>query len=679
MDKLRRAVESDSLLLDVAGSNLPDILQQVVEFAAQRELIASGQQQRVLDALLERESQISTAIGHAVAVPHTYLDELDNQAIVFVRLKHAVNLGAPDGIATRFLFVLLGTTGDAAGHLDTLTAIARLMSDETFRYEALVAEDSGQLLAAIEAFQVRTACPTSIPVVEVPEGLQFTGRFCGGILGDLRRRLPHYVSDFTDGLHPKCIAATLFLFFACLAPTVTFGGVLAVNTAGEIGAVEMIVAAALCGVCYALFSGQPLSILGGTGPMLVFILVLYDLCRQFQIPFLPVYAWVGLWSALLTLILAAVDASCLMRYFTRFTDEIFAALISIIYIYEAVRALTAIFEDLDQRSHHDVALLSLLLALGTFYIAMSLSRFRRSRYLLPRVREFLADFGPAIAIAIMTGISVWMHEVSLDVLDVPDTFGTTSGRPWTIDLMAAPVWVRFAAIVPGMFLCVLFFLDQNITARLVNNRDHRLEKGEAYHLDLAVTGGLMGVCSLFGLPWHVAATVRSLNHIRALATTEEVVSSNGDTRDRVIHVRENRLTGLAIHALIGCSLLLLGWLKLVPMAVLYGLFLFMGIVSMAGNQFFERLTLWPMDSSLYPVTHYLRRVPRWIVHKFTALQALCLAVLWMVKVSSLGILFPVFIALLVPVRFLANRFFSPEHLAVLDAEEEPEEEEVGWF
>lgn len=120
-----------------------------------------------------------------------------------------------------------------------------------------------------------------------------------------------------------------------------------------------------------------------------------------------------------------------MRYFTRFTDEIFAALISIIFIYEAIKSLVHIFEDFDVTKHHDTALLSLLLAVETFYIAMSLPRFRRSSYLLPKIREFLADFGPAIALAAMTVVSGWLHEVFLDVLPAPDAFGTTSGRPWS--------------------------------------------------------------------------------------------------------------------------------------------------------------------------------------------------------------------------------------------------------
>ncbi len=193
---------------------------------------------------------------------------------------------------------------------------------------------------------------------------------------------------------------------------------------------------------------------------------------------------------------------------------------------------------------------------------------------------------------------------------------------------------------------------------LVNSPDHKLRKGDTYHVDLAIVGVLIGGCSMFGLPWLVAATVRSLNHVRSLATLEEVVSKTGETRERVIHMRENRVTPLAIHLLIGLSLVLLSLLQQVPMAVLYGLFLYMGVVSMSGNQFFDRLKLWFMDPTLYPTTHYIRKVPLGQIHKFTFLQVVCLAMLWLVKASKLGLLFPLFIALLIPIRFRARRWFA---------------------
>ena len=677
MKQLRNAIVEGHVVLDLDADNMESAIGKAVDHMVADGIVLANVADRISSALVERERTSPTAIGHAVAVPHAYLDGIESQFILFVRLARPMNFGAPDGIPTQFLFFLLGPKGATSQHLDTLANVARLMSDDEFRYEVGKARTDEELLLAIEHFTTRTT-QTPTAAAGPTEGLTYTGKFCGGLRNDIARRWPSYLSDFTDGFHAKCVGSTLFLFFACLAPAVTFGGVMAVQTDGQIGAVEMIAASALCGVVFAVFSGQPLVILGGTGPLLVFTAILFRLCSDQGIPFLPSYAWVGLWSSVFAIILAVTDASCLMRYFTRFTDEIFSALISIIFIYEAIKALAHIFEDLDIKKHHDTALLSLLLALGTFYIGMSLSRFRRSSYLLPKIREFLADFGPAIALAAMTGVAVWLHEVSLDVLPAPESFGTTNGRRWAVDLLAAPVWVRFAAAGPALFVTVLVFLDQNITARIVNSPDHRLHKGEAYHLDLAIVGILMAVCSVFGLPWLVAATVRSLNHVRSLATVEEVVMRNGQSRNRVIHVRENRLTGLAIHLLIGLSLCLLPLLKSIPMAVLYGLFLFMGVVSMSGNQFFERLSLWLKDPALYPVTHYIRRVPRGALHKFTLLQVACLGILWMVKSSDMGILFPVFIALLVPVRLFAGRFFKAEHLAALDAEEEPEEEETHW-
>lgn len=678
MKQIKNAFDRRRVILDLKASSIQSAIRQTIDWMVADGVLKPNSRDPVVTALLECENAAPTAIGHAAAIPHAYLDELDEQIVVFVRLDHPVNLGALDGIPTQFLFFLLGPPGSAETHLDTLATVARLVSDDEFRYQLGTARSSDDLLEALERLIART-WPEPKPAPQTTDGLEYTGRLGGGLLKDIARRKPSYIQDFKDGLHVKCIGSTLFLFFACLAPAVTFGGVMGIQTGGQIGAVEMIVASALCGIVFALFSGQPLIILGGTGPLLVFTAILFRLCNDMNLDPLTTYTWVGLWTAGFLILLAVTDASCLMRYFTRFTDEIFSALISVIFIYEAIKSLVKIFKDLDVKQHHDTALLSLLLALGTFYIAMSLSRFRKSHYLRPKIREFLADFGPAIALAAMTAVAIQLHEVYLDILPAPEKFGTTTpDRGWLVDLFNAPMWVRFAAAGPALLVTVLVFLDQNITARIVNSPDHKLHKGEAYHLDLSIVGILIGVCSIFGLPWLVAATVRSLNHVRSLATIEEVVTRSGATRDRVVHVRENRVTGLAIHVLLAFSLLLLPFLKQIPMAVLYGLFLFMGVVSMSGNQFFERLSLWLKDPDLYPVTHYIRRVPRWTIHAFTLLQLSCLTVLWIVKSSSIGILFPIFIAILVPIRLIASRFFAPEHLAALDAEEEPEDEETHY-
>ncbi len=187
---------------------------------------------------------------------------------------------------------------------------------------------------------------------------------------------------------------------------------------------------------------------------------------------------------------------------------------------------------------------------------------------------------------------------------------------------------------------------------------------------MAVISVLIAVCAAIGLPWVVAATVRSLNHVRSLATVRHHARG-----EHIIKVEENRLTPLVVHLLIGGSLAFLGLLREIPMSVVFGLFLFMGIASLRGNQFVDRLKLWITDPTLYPPTHYVRRVSRTVLHTFTLIQVACLIVLWTVKSSPLGVLFPVCIALLVPIRGSLNRIFSQKDLAFLDADEDPEEEQ----
>ena len=87
------------------------------------------------------------------------------------------------------------------------------------------------------------------------------------------------MSDFKDGLAVQTVASIIFIYFACLTPIITFGGLLGDATENRMAAIESMVSGFIVGVTYALFSGQPLTILGSTGPILVFETILYDVCK----------------------------------------------------------------------------------------------------------------------------------------------------------------------------------------------------------------------------------------------------------------------------------------------------------------------------------------------------------------------------------------------------------------
>lgn len=59
-------------------------------------------------------------------------------------------------------------------------------------------------------------------------------RFFGGFILDIKRKAPHYLSDYTDAISLQCLASFLFLYCACMSPVITFGGLLGEATEGRV-------------------------------------------------------------------------------------------------------------------------------------------------------------------------------------------------------------------------------------------------------------------------------------------------------------------------------------------------------------------------------------------------------------------------------------------------------------
>jgi len=134
---------------------------------------------------------------------------------------------------------------------------------------------------------------------------------------------------------------------------------------------------------------------------------------------------------------------------------------------------------------------------------------------------------------------------------------------------------------------------------------------------------------LLGLPWIHGALPHSPLHARALADVTESVE-DGHVKESVLFIRETRMSGVLAHILIGFSLFAVPTpLTSIPKPVLDGLFLFLGLSGLYGNQFWERMLLIFTEQTAYPPNHYVRRVPQKQIHLFTLCQFVQLLVLGM--------------------------------------------------
>ncbi|KAM4808467.1 electrogenic sodium bicarbonate cotransporter 1 isoform 2-T2 [Rhinophrynus dorsalis] len=712
------------------------------------------------------------------------VDFLDNPFIAFVRLQQAVMFGSLTEVPvpTRFLFILLGPKGKAKSYHEIGRSIATLMSDEVFHDIAYKAKDRQDLIAGIDEFldevivlppgewdpAIRIEPPKSIPSSDkrknlyaggenvqmngdtphdaghgggghgdTPE-LQRTGRFCGGLIEDIKRKAPFFASDFYDALSIQSLSAMLFIYLGTVTNAITFGGLLGDATENMQGVLESFLGTAVSGAVFCLFAGQPLTILSSTGPVLVFERLLFNFSKDNGFDYLEFRLWIGLWSAFLCLILVATDASSLVKYFTRFTEEGFACLISFIFIYDAFKKMikfadyypinnhfkvgyvtqfscmclppdptnSSLFNETTEYPmdflsttaddmHHnssiiwsslskkecvkyggslvgnncnyvpDITLMSFILFFGTYTCSMALKKFKTSRYFPTTARKLISDFAIILSILIFCGIDALVG-VDTPKLIVPSEFKPTSPhRGWFVPPFGGnPWWVYLAAALPALLVTILIFMDQQITGVIVNRKEHKLKKGAGYHLDLFWVAVLMIVCSFMALPWYVAATVISIAHIDSLKMETET-SAPGE-QPKFLGVREQRVTGIMVFLLTGLSVFMAPILKFIPMPVLYGVFLYMGVASLNGVQFMDRLKLLLMPAKHQPDFIYLRHVPLRRVHLFTFIQILCLALLWILKSTVAAIIFPVMILALVAVRKAMDYLYSQHDLSFLD-------------
>lgn len=539
-------------------------------------------------------------------------------------------------------------------------------------------------------------------------GLGSSQRPGQGIVDDIKRTLGTHWRAEMSNFNQKTVAISFFVFFACIAPAITFGAMYSKFTHYWIGPVEMIAATAWCGILYSLVGGQPMMINGGTGPVLAFTAVLYNLSETLEVPFLTLNAWTGIWVGLYMVLAAVFGLNKYIMYCTRFTDEIFSTLISVIFIVNSLGSPTSdvglYYYFLEDHKSHDeaklshdyshlaTALLSTVSTLGTCWLAMRLRGAKQSRYLPgPRWRALVTDFAVVASILIWTVIDHFaLPDVKTERLAAPDTFAPTytccdaackthwpeqclevaeaaGRRPWLVDLgdFNGKGWVPLFAAVPALLAFILVFLDDGITWHLINRPDNKLTHGAAYHWDTLVIGLCLVVNSLFGLPWLVAATVRSINHVQAMAER--------DDKGRILSVQQTRLTHFFIHVLVLVSIFAMQAVRQIPVPVLYGVFLFMGIASLSGNQFFERILLIGMQPSLYPAQPHTARetVSRSKLHLYTLLQLALFLLLYVVKATkSIAIAFPLVIAACIPIRlFVLPRLFTASELKALDGDD----------
>lgn len=134
-----------------------DALSELVEHLIATGYVEEDGRERVLAALHDREEQVSTGIGHGVAIPHAYCDRLEQPVAVLGRSREGVDFEACDNAPVHFVLLLLVPRSQPHVHLQTLASIAKLFSQCEVRRQLKEAVGGAGILGVLSRCEAQAA------------------------------------------------------------------------------------------------------------------------------------------------------------------------------------------------------------------------------------------------------------------------------------------------------------------------------------------------------------------------------------------------------------------------------------------------------------------------------------------------------------------------------------------
>ncbi|KAK9470664.1 HCO3 transporter family-domain-containing protein [Dipodascopsis tothii] len=358
-----------------------------------------------------------------------------------------------------------------------------------------------------------------------------------GIVHDIKGRLPYYRKDWTtDAMNYRIVPATVYMYFANLLPAIAFALDMFEKTNNSYGVNEVLLASVVGSFLFSVLAGQPLCIVGVTGPIAVFNSTVYKIIHARGTLYFPFMAWVCLWSMVMHILIAVFNGVAGLKYITRFSCDTFGFYVSFVYLQKGIQVSSSQFSS--SRTSGYMSVMTSLLTLISGWVANHVGE--KSELFHRLVRRFISDYGTPLVVVFYSGFVHFgkMEEQTIKVLPTTKAFQPTlsSANPETaaLALIERPhgwfihfwdgitVGDVFLALPFALLLTILFYFDHNVSSIICQDKQYPLKKPPAFHWDFLLLGITTGLAGILGLPAPNGLIPQAPFHTASLCVTHQV-------------------------------------------------------------------------------------------------------------------------------------------------------------
>jgi len=147
--KIMDFLSKKAISTDIKSTKKDEVIKELVDTLISAAEIEKRCRNKLIDALITRESLGSTAIGQGIAIPHAKSDCVDKLIAAFGLSKKGVDFDSLDGEPAYIFFLLVAPQDSAGPHLKALARISRLLKDRYFRDSLRACTDDKSIIKII--------------------------------------------------------------------------------------------------------------------------------------------------------------------------------------------------------------------------------------------------------------------------------------------------------------------------------------------------------------------------------------------------------------------------------------------------------------------------------------------------------------------------------------------------
>jgi len=147
--KIMEFLSKKAIVTDIKSTKKEEVIKELVDALVNAGDIEKRHRNKLIEALMARESLGSTAIGQGIAIPHAKSDCVDKLVAAFGLSKKGVDFDSLDGESAHIFFLLVAPQDSAGPHLKALARISRLLKDKYFRDNLRISADDKAVVKII--------------------------------------------------------------------------------------------------------------------------------------------------------------------------------------------------------------------------------------------------------------------------------------------------------------------------------------------------------------------------------------------------------------------------------------------------------------------------------------------------------------------------------------------------